>query len=293
MRTQADGIAIPEKPRPQVWDADQIANWRRYTKLRTQLYPYIAAADAAYRRTGIPIMRHLALRWPDDPNAAAREDEFLFGPDLLAAPVLEPEATERELYLPPGRWIEFWRAIAYEEETGDLALGSAPLLRGKQTRTVGAPPDELPLMIRAGALLPLLPADVDTLANRYDMGEPITRGGGRLTSLRDRKHRLELLAFPRGRSAARVHGKERLLSRERRGKWRLKIRGEVRRKYAIEASLGTLRRPFHPRCVNVNGRRLRGKRWAYAKGKRLLRLNVRAKRTRLDVLARCDARGTR
>ena len=46
MRTQADGIAVPEKPRPQVWDADQIDNWRRYTKLRTQLYPYIAAADA-------------------------------------------------------------------------------------------------------------------------------------------------------------------------------------------------------------------------------------------------------
>ena len=40
MRTQADGIAVPEKPRPQVWDPDQIANWRRYTKLRTQLYPY-------------------------------------------------------------------------------------------------------------------------------------------------------------------------------------------------------------------------------------------------------------
>ena len=59
------------------------------------------------------------------------------------------------------------------------------------------------------------------------------------------------------------------------------------------ASLGTLRRPFHPRCVNVNGRRLRGKRWDYTKGKRLLRLNVRAKRARVDVLARCDARGTR
>ena len=93
MRTQADGIAVPEKPRPQVWDADQIDNWRRYTKLRTQLYPYIDAADAFYQRKGVPIMRHLALRWPGDEQAVAREDEFLFGPDLLAAPVLEPEIT--------------------------------------------------------------------------------------------------------------------------------------------------------------------------------------------------------
>jgi hypothetical protein len=45
--------------------------------------------------------------------------------------------------------------------------------------------------------------------------------------------------------------------------------------------------------VNVNGRRLRGKRWGYAKVKRLIRLNVRAKRARVDVLSRCDARGTR
>ena len=90
MRTQADGIAIPDKPRPQVWDPDQIDNWRRYAKLRTQLYPYLAAADGEYRRTGLPLMRHLALAYPGDAIAAGRDDEFLFGPDLLAAPVLAP-----------------------------------------------------------------------------------------------------------------------------------------------------------------------------------------------------------
>ena len=294
MRNQAEGIAIPEKERPQPFDADQIANWRRYTKLRTQLYPYIAAAEAAYRDTGIPIMRHLALGWPDDPNAFSREDEFMFGPDLLAAPVLEPGATERELYLPPGRWIEFWRAIAYDERSGDLALGKARPVRGKRARTVGAPLEELPLMVRAGALLPLLPADVDTLADRYAGGAPTSRGvGGGLTSLRDRKHRLQVIAFPRGRSAARVYGKERLLSREGRRRWTLKIRARARRKYEIEASLAALRRPFRPRCVELNGRRLPGKRWGYSKAKRLLRLNVRAKRARVDVLARCEARETR
>ena len=45
MRTQANGVAVPPSARPQVLDPDQIANWRRYTKLHTQLYPYIAAAE--------------------------------------------------------------------------------------------------------------------------------------------------------------------------------------------------------------------------------------------------------
>jgi hypothetical protein len=152
-------------------------------------------------------------------------------------------------------------------------------MRGDRTRTVPAPLDELPLIIRAGALLPLLPADVDTLASRYD-----SRG---LVSLRERRRRLELIAFPRGRSAGRVYEKERLISRERRGGWRLRIRGEVRRTWGIEASLATLRRPFRPRCVRVDGRRLSGDRWSYSRRKRRLRLELRARRARIAVRARC------
>jgi alpha-glucosidase (family GH31 glycosyl hydrolase) len=107
MRTQRDGISIPAYRRPQVEDAAQIDNWRRYTKLRTQLYPYIEAADGEYRRSGLPIMRHLVLAYPDDAAAADREDEFLFGPDLLVAPVLTPGATASEAYLPAGAWVDF------------------------------------------------------------------------------------------------------------------------------------------------------------------------------------------
>ena len=90
--------------------------WRRYAKLRTQLYPYLLAADAEYRRTGVPLMRHLALAYPTDAAAVAREDEFLFGPDLLAAPVLaQRRARSASLYLPGGRWIDFWKGVAYDE----------------------------------------------------------------------------------------------------------------------------------------------------------------------------------
>src|SRR5262249_24402295 len=92
MRTEASGLALPAKPRPQVFDPDQLANWRRYSKIRTELYPYIRAAAATYRRNGIPIMRDLALAYPEDDRAIARQGEFLFGPDLLAAPVVHPGA---------------------------------------------------------------------------------------------------------------------------------------------------------------------------------------------------------
>jgi alpha-glucosidase (family GH31 glycosyl hydrolase) len=288
MRTQAEGGL--GRPRPQVWEADQINNWRLYTKLRTQLYPYIAAADATYGRTGVPIMRHLALRWPGDAKAVAREDEFLFGPDLLAAPVLEPETTERALYLPGGRWVEFWDAIAYKQKSGDFALGKARLVRGKRTRTVSAEADELPLMVRAGALLPLLPADVDTLADRYAVGGAASRGsgGGGQVSLADRKRKLDVLAFPRGRSASRAYGNGKLISRERGGKWRLKIKGKQRRRYKIDASLATLRNPFAPECVTVKGKPLSGKSWSYSKSKRLVRIEVRARRTAIAVRARCN-----
>ncbi len=287
MRTEADGIAIPDKPRPQVWDPDQIDNWRRYAKLRTQLYPYLRAATAAYQFNGVPIMRHLALRWPDDGKAVVREDEFMFGPDLLAAPMLEPGVTERELYLPGGRWVEFWNAIEYRKRSGDLALGRARLLRGKRDFSAGAAADELPLMVRAGAMLTLLPADVDTLADRYAGKRSSRARGGGPTSLRDRRHRLEVLAFPRGRSSARVYGKERLQSRERRGSWRLGIRGAVHRRWKIDASLATLRHSFRPRCVTVNGKPLSAKRWGYSKRKRVLRIEVRARRATIVARANC------
>ena len=64
MRTEANGVALPPRDRPQIDDPDVLPVWRRWAKLRTQLYPYLAAADAQYRRTGLPLMRHLSLDQP-------------------------------------------------------------------------------------------------------------------------------------------------------------------------------------------------------------------------------------
>ena len=283
MRTQANGIAIPDKPRPQVWDADQIANWRRYAKLRTQLYPYIAAADAAYRHSGLPIMRHLALAYPGDRRAAGSDDEFLFGPDLLAAPVIEPDARERRLYLPRGRWIDLWRSAAYIEEAGGLRLGRSRPLRGGRATTIPAPLEELPLLVRAGAVLPLLSPDIDTLASYGGADDDLVR-------FRDRAGELELLAFPRGRSSSRFYEGGRIASIERRGRWTLRVRGNRGRSYDLQASLGTLRQRLRPCRVLVDDRRLATDRWSYRPRKEVLTASFRGARTTLTVVGRARGR---
>jgi alpha-glucosidase (family GH31 glycosyl hydrolase) len=286
MRTKAGGVAVPPKERPQIWEPEILPHWRRWARLHTQLHPYLAAATERYGRTGMPVMAHLVLAHPGDARAAAREDQFLFGPDLLAAPALRPGVAERELYLPRGHWVDLWRSAAYDDRKGGLRLGRARLLAGPREAELPAPLEELPLLVRAGAVLPLLPPDVDTLAD-YGAGAP------GVVRLADRRDRLHLLAFPRGRSEAAFNAGERLRSAARRRAWRLTVAGARRRTYRLQASLATLRRPFHACRAALGGRRLRrgaafvrrGRGWTYARRTRVLRAAFRARRARLTVSA--------
>ena len=96
MRTKRSGIAIPAYERPQVFDRATLPVWRRYAKLHTQLLPVHPGRRRA--TTAPPACRSCAtalLTDPGDPRAARADDQFLFGPDLLAAPVLEPGARRR------------------------------------------------------------------------------------------------------------------------------------------------------------------------------------------------------
>jgi hypothetical protein len=275
MRTKRSGIALPDYERPQVFDRASLPIWRRYTKLHTQLLPYIQAADAVYRATGMPIMRHGLLTDPGDPRAIRADDQFSFGPDLLAAPVLDPGARRRRLYLPRGRWFDLWRSARYVRRGGRIALRRAAVLRGGRRVTLPAPRAELPLLVRAGAVLPLLPADVDTLA---------PYGGRGVVRLRDRLGRMDLLAFPRGRSSARMGpGRERLRSREGRAGWTLRVLGTRARSYRLQASLAGLRRPLEPRSVSLGGRPLPAQSWSYDRGARVLRVRFRCRAGTLRV----------
>jgi alpha-glucosidase (family GH31 glycosyl hydrolase) len=270
MRTKRSGLAFPAYERPQVFDSESIAVWRRYTKLHTQLYPYLVAADAAYRRTGMPIMRHGLLTHPGDDRAVRTHDQFMFGPDLLAAPVVEPGARRRRLYAPAGVWVDWQRSLRFRRSDGAFLPRRPVLLGGRRRHSLQALEDQLPLLVRAGAVLPMLPAEVDTLAP-YD--------GPRLVRLRDRAGRLTLLAFPRGRWSGRFGERGRLRAVEGQGSWSLAINAARGAKYTLRASLGSLRRPFRPRTVRLDGAPLPRRRWRFDSRSRVLTVAFRAGRT--------------
>ena len=115
---------------------------RKYLDLRWRLMPYTYSVVREAHDTGLPIMRALWLHYPDDPYAVERSDEYLWGKDILVAPVTEKGATEREVYLPAGLWRDFWT----EEE-----------LKGGRTVFRKVDLATLPLYVRAGAVLPTGP----------------------------------------------------------------------------------------------------------------------------------------
>ncbi len=278
MRTKANGFEIPPYERPQIWEPQTLPIWRRYAKLRTQLNPYLIAADAEYRRTGMPIMRHLVLTHPRDPRVGGLEDQFMFGPSLLAAPVIQEGARKRSVYVPRGRWFDFWRSVRYREKSGGFGLRGARSVRSRARVEVKAPLARLPLLVRAGSILPMLPPEVDTLS---DYGE-----GRGLVHLSDRVDEMHLLAFPRGRSRRGMNEDELLLSRELRGGsgWLLRIEGSRARSYRIEVALGALRRPFVPRSATLDGQALGSRRWSYDPHGDVLRTRVRCVSCELRVM---------
>lgn len=125
-----------------VWtDADTTAHFRRYAVLHSALLPYFATYGEEAHRTGVPIMRQPGLEYPHDPRSVAAEYEYLLGREMLIAPVVAP-ANTRLFYVPPGEWINYWN--------GDS-------LRGGQDNTVNAGSDNIPILIKAGSILPFKP----------------------------------------------------------------------------------------------------------------------------------------
>jgi alpha-glucosidase/alpha-D-xyloside xylohydrolase len=115
---------------------------KKYLELRYRLMPYLYSAVRECTQSGIPVMRALWLHYPDDAAARSRGDEYLWGRDILVAPVVEKGAAERKLYLPHGGWYDFW--------TGEKHDGGAEITRGVDLETI-------PLYVRAGAIVPMGP----------------------------------------------------------------------------------------------------------------------------------------
>jgi alpha-glucosidase len=112
---------------------------RASIQLRYRMLPYIYNVMAEASASGIPAMRPMFLEYPSDGRFMQEGSSYMFGRDLLVAPVLGPEQREREVRFPAGTWYDFW--------TG------APVAGGKDLN-VAAPLDRIPLFVREGAILP-------------------------------------------------------------------------------------------------------------------------------------------
>ena len=134
------GAAIPDSS--QLHDARVEPICRKYLELRYRLLPYLYSAVHECASTGMPIMRALWLHFSDDPKAVECGDQFLWGKNILVAPVVEKGATVRRVYLPRGAWYDFW--------THDRVEGGREISRPVDLET-------MPLYVREGSILPLGP----------------------------------------------------------------------------------------------------------------------------------------
>jgi alpha-glucosidase (family GH31 glycosyl hydrolase) len=132
---------------PWVYDADTVRRFRDAAVLHHELFPYLYGLARQAARTGVPIMRALGYEFPGDQTAWAQDQEFMVGPDLLAAPVTADRAetdgaagqpTPVDVYLPAGRWVD---------------LHNGQVVDGGRTITRPTSLDEFPLYLRAGSAI--------------------------------------------------------------------------------------------------------------------------------------------
>lgn len=114
---------------------------REAIRLRYRLLPYLYACFLRAAETGAPVQRPLVFENQWDPAVRGIDDQYLLGPDLLVAPVVEPGVRARAVYLPVGGW--------YDWHTGEY-------LEGGRWVMADAPLERIPLYARAGAVIPML-----------------------------------------------------------------------------------------------------------------------------------------
>lgn len=135
-----------ETPPDTDFDAEVLALYRVYARLHLRLWPYEWTLATRIAQDGRPIQRPLGLAYPE--LGQHPDDVYLFGDDLLVAPVVDHGARDKRVIVPPGRWVDWWQ-------------GSS--LQGPATVSVPAPLGVLPLYQREGSIVPLLRPTIDTL----------------------------------------------------------------------------------------------------------------------------------
>ncbi len=115
---------------------------RKFIEIRYQLLPYLYTSFWKYVEDGTPILKSLVLFDQEDVQTHYRTDEFICGEHILACPIQEPNAKGRRLYLPKGRWYNFW---------------TEKLIEGGEELWVDADLDTMPIFVKEGAIIPKYP----------------------------------------------------------------------------------------------------------------------------------------
>jgi alpha-glucosidase len=163
-------------PEPYAYGIATEQGTRHYLQQRYRLLPYIYSHAWQASRTGLPIVRPLALEFPGDPRSvAAPGDEYLFGSELLVAPVLFEGQSNRTVYVPPGTWTDWDSGCDYP---------------GGRDWVVAAPQNRIPVLVRPGAIIPLAPDMRNTSEKPWDplTVEAYPDGRSEFTLYRDDGH---------------------------------------------------------------------------------------------------------
>jgi alpha-glucosidase (family GH31 glycosyl hydrolase) len=132
---------------------------RKYLKLKMRLTPYLYTYTREAYDTGVPTVRAMVLEFPDDPVTWSKRTQYQFmsGEHLLVAPVYEDTTVRNDIYLPAGKWIDYWDGTEFNGPMG--------------VTNYAAPLDKLPLFVKAGAIIPMYP---EMLHDREKPKDPVT-----------------------------------------------------------------------------------------------------------------------
>ena len=114
-------------------DEDCMERLARLVDVYTMLAPYTKTLVAENAAKGTPVQRPLFLHYEDDPESYAEQFEYLYGPELLVAPVWQADKSEWEVYLPCDGWVHLWTGAEYGRgrHTVPAPLGDTPVFYKK------------------------------------------------------------------------------------------------------------------------------------------------------------------
>ena len=227
-----------------IWKYENFPLLLETVRLRYALMPYIYTACRQAYDTGVSICRPLYYEWPEDNNAYLYEDEYMFGDDLLVAPIVKPSGAdgraERRTWLPEGRWYDVCRGVVRE---------------GGQVLTDSYAQPEIPYFMRAGAVLVCNPP---------------------MLNLNERPDRLILKVAPGANGTGTLYEDENDTEGYRRGLCTLTTFTHSANRLTINARQGQFpgmpkERAWtveflsvdRPQAVSLNGRRLQNGQWNY------------------------------